>query len=366
MDLAPTDRLIFLFTAGESHGALQLWGYLHAALSIGLMALFLLGVERILVPERRRPGRGAGWYLGWTSAAGMIAAWMHPWKGATLVAIMAGLAAWGRLAPRYRILAVPAAAIAVPILYLLLLPRIDHDWEVYAPANAAVHAPLWILAAALLPLVVPALFGLRAVPRDDDAGRMLLLWPPAGLAVYFLTEQFPYHALQGLAIPLAILAVEGFRRTALPAWVAVACVAALTLPGAAFLLDTFRDSRRSGVAPYVLRPEENDALRFLARAPGDGGVLARYYLGMTVPPQTGRDTWVGQFPWTPDFEKRRAAAEELFSGRMAPADAQRLVREIGPRWLLADCGRQVDLEPLLGDLVRRTDRFGCAAVYEVG
>jgi hypothetical protein len=362
--LSDVDHLVFLFTSAEGHAALQLWGYLHAALSIGLMALFLLGIERVLVPERRRPGRGAGWYLGWSSAAGMIAAWLHPWKGATLLAILAGLAAWGRLAPRYRVLVVPAAAIAAPMLYLLILPRIDHDWEVYARDNAAVHAPLWILAAALLPLLVPALAGLRAAPRDDG-GRMLLLWPPAALAVYFLTSQFPYHALQGLAIPLAILAVEGYRRTSLPAWVAVVCVAALTLPGAAFLVDSFRDSRRADIAPYVLNPGESDALRFLARAPGDGGVLARYYLGMTVPPQTGRDTWVGQFPWTPDFEARRAAAEELFSGRMTPAAAQGMVRRIRPAWLLTDCRRQVDLGPLLGSLVRQRHRFGCAEVYEL-
>ena len=95
-------------------------------------------------------------------------------------------------------------------------------------------------------------------------------------------------------------------------------------------------------------------------------MLARYYLGMTVPPQTGRDTWIGQFPWTPDFEERRAAAEELFSGRMAPAEAQAMVRRIGAPWLLTDCDRQTDLEPLLGALVTRRHRFGCASVYEVG
>jgi hypothetical protein len=289
---------------------------------------------------------------------------MHPWKGAILLAILAGLAAWGRLAPRYRILVVPAVALAAPVVYLLLLPRIDRDWELAAQQNATVHGPVWILAAALAPLVVPALAGVRAV-RRDDGGRMLLLWPLAALAVYALTAQFPWHALQGLAIPLAILAVEGYRRTALPAWMGAVCVAALTLPGAAFLVDTFRDSKRSDISPYVLRADEREALRFLERAPGDGGVLTRYYLGMAVPPHTGRDTWVGNFPWTPDQRERSAAAEELFSGRLTPAAAQEMVRRIRPGWLLTDCGRRVDLGPLLGSLVSRRHRFGCAEVYEL-
>lgn len=364
VDLSDFDHLVFFFTSGESMAALQLWGYLHAALTIGLMALFLLGVERIVAPEHRAEGRGAGWYVAWTAAAGSVIGWLLPWKGETLLAILGALALWGRLAPRYRVLVVPAAAIVIPMAYLALLPRIDFDWEVYAPNNEAAHAPWWILLAALLPLAVPALAGLRT-PRDD-ADRILLLWPPAGLLVYFLTTQFPYHALQGLAIPLAILAVEGWRRTSLPAWTAVVCVAVLTLPGVALVLDQFRDSRGAGVAPYVLRTEENDALRFLADSPRDGGVLARYYLGMTVPPRTGRDTWLGQFPWTPDFEQRRAEAEELFSGRLTAADAQAMVRRIRPAWLLTDCDRQVDLAPLLGDLVTRRHRFGCASVYEVG
>ena len=91
-DLSGLDRLVLLFTSGESTAALQLWGYLHAALTIGLMALFLLGVERVLGGGDRR-----GSYLAWTSAAGAVVAWLHPWKGATLLAILGGLALWGRL-----------------------------------------------------------------------------------------------------------------------------------------------------------------------------------------------------------------------------------------------------------------------------
>lgn len=360
VDLSGVTRLVFLFTSGEAFPALQLWGYLHAALTIGLLALVLLGVERALDPagERRRV------HLAWISAAGALIGWLHPWKGATLLAILAGLAAWGRLAPRYRMLAIPAAATAAPMLYEALLPRLDADWARFAEQNTAIHAPAWMLVAALVPLVAVALLGVGAAPRDDG-GRMLLLWPPAGLAVYFATGQFPYHALQGLTIPLAVLAVWGVARIRLPAAAAVAGLAVLTLPGAAFALDTFGDSRVAGVAPYVLHPDEAAALAHLEAAPQDGGVLAQAYLGMTVPARTGRDTWLGHFPWTPDHARRTAVADALFAGRLSASEARALVRRARPAYLLSDCRRPVDLAPLLGDLVRRVPGFGCAGVYEV-
>jgi hypothetical protein len=356
---------MFMIGTTEVMPAIQLWGYLHSALTIGLMPLFLLGVERLLDPSRRRPGRGVRWYLGWVCAAGVFLGWLHPWKGATLLAILVGVAVWGRLDRRYLILAVPAAAIAAPMGYLALLPVFDHDWSLYAPGNVGAHMPVWMLGALLLPLGVPALLGLGRVRPADDATRMLLLWPPAALAVYVLTDQFPFHALQGLSVPLAILAVEGFRRTRLPALAGAAAVALLTVPGVVFAFDTFQGSRALGHSPYVLHPDEDAALRHLDAAPRRNGVLARVYLGMTVPSHTGHDTWLGQYPWTPDFNERRAQAEELFAGRMPPAEARRFVRRVGASYLLTDCRSRADLEPLLGPLVQRTHRFGCAAVYDL-
>jgi hypothetical protein len=138
----------------------------------------------------------------------------------------------------------------------------------------------------------------------------------------------------------------------------------VTVPGTVFIVDTFREQRHSIEAPYVLDPGEDDALQFLADSP-DGGVLSRYYLGGTVPAQTGHDTWVGHFAWTPDFEERRRRADDLFAGRLSPADSRRLVASIRPRYLLADCQDRADLQRLLGPMVTRTERFGCARVYEV-
>lgn len=362
--LGSLNHFELLLVSGESMPALQLWGYLHAALVIGLVPLVLLGSERVVDPARRRPGREKRWYLGWATCGAVVATWLHPWQGGTLIAVLVGVAAWGRFAPRYRALAVPVAAMCVPLLYELLLTKFDVDWRLNAVQDAGALAPTWILLAGLAPLAIPAIAGARA-RVDDDQERMLVLWLLAALAVYFLATAFPFHALQGITIPLAVLAVRGFQRLRLPAVAGVACLLVLTLPGVGFTLETFRSNKNSGEAPYRMNNGENQALRFLANAPEDGAVLARYYIGMTVPALTGRNIWVGQYAWTPDFNRRRAVAEDLFAGRLAPDVARQLVRSLRPAFLLADCGARADLTQLLGPVVAEPHRFGCAAVYAV-
>ena len=51
---------------------------------------------------------------------------------------------------------------------------------------------------------------------------------------------------------------------------------------------------------------------------------------------------------------------------MAPAEAQALARRSGARFAFADCRPGLrDLRPLLGPLIERARRFGCATLYEL-
>jgi hypothetical protein len=47
------------------------------------------------------------------------------------------------------------------------------------------------------------------------------------------------------------------------------------------------------------------------------------------------------------------------------ADARDYVRGSDARFLFASCRPAADLEPILGPLLARTRRFGCATVYEL-
>jgi hypothetical protein len=96
-------------------------------------------------------------------------------------------------------------------------------------------------------------------------------------------------------------------------------------------------------------------------------VLARAYIGLLVPAETGRRTYVGTCVWSePRCAGRVRTAVKLFDGLLSPADAQAFVSSTGARFLLRDCRSHGNLPPLLGPMLRSEKRFGCASVYEVG
>lgn len=369
--ISPHVHTALLLTSGDAVPGWQLWGYLATALVLGLMPLCLLGIEQALDAGREGDARAARRHLIWSSVGALVVAWLHPWQGLVLLLVIFGSAAWGRFAPRYRVLILPALAALVPVLYVYVLSHVNGDWRTFSVQNRAFHDPLWVLAAALLPLGLPAVLGMRGHPASVGE-RMLVVWPVAALVVYFAVPEFPFHALQDISLPLAVLAVRGWTRSArrvrllrFRALAGTACVGVLTVPGCVFALQTFHTNITHPYAPYWLTNGETDALRYLARTRVRGGVLSRYYLGMTVPAFTGRSTYVGHYVWTPDFSARLSATEALFDGRLSPPASQALVRSIDPAFVLTDCETPVDLAPILGPLVASTRRFGCATVYRI-
>jgi hypothetical protein len=360
--VGPVTRYELLLPAGEGMPAWQLWGYPHAGVATGGLALGLLGAVSI--------ARGSNsWRLiAGISAAACIAAWLHPWQGATMIVVLAVLVAQGRSRRLAIALGIPALAAALPLIYEEILVRADAAWRVDSIGNGVGHDPTWTLLVALAPLAIPAVAGIRRIARGP-LRTVLVAWPVAALAVYFGTNQFPYHALQGISIPLAVLAVAGWRGVAsrVPApwrtWLALALTLVAVIPGAAYELHEFRAAEASGAAPYFLTAGERAALAYLDHAPRHGGVFSRAYLGSAVPAFTGRRTWVGEWTWTPDYGQRAALAQQLMAGQMPPAQARTLVASTGARFALTDCGARAPLGRLLGPLVLSTHRFGCAAVY---
>ena len=335
------------------------WSGAASTIGIALMAPFLLGVERTLDRSRRAEGRGTAWYALWTGGAGLLVSWLHPWQGITLLAMLGGLWLWSRLDRRLLVLAVPAALTAAPLAYYAGLTRTDSAWSQFSQANDFPHVGLWfVLGFAPALLALPAMRG-----RDLDVQeRLLRLWPVATLLVYFaLQSGWIYQALAGVTLPLAILAVRTCRRIRLPRAAVAVALAAVTLPGMVFLADMLADTSQD----HFFAPDDRQALAVLARDGRPGGVLAPQRLGQAVPGYTGRSTWVGHYQWTPDYDARRARAEALFGGRMAPAEAQALVAQSGAAFLLAGCRTPGDLRPALGPMVAGVRRVGCATVYEI-
>ncbi|MGI9021603.1 MAG: hypothetical protein ACR2G3_12960 [Solirubrobacterales bacterium] len=336
------------------------WGGAPGALSIAAMPFFLLAIERLMDPARRAPGRSALYYGAWAGLAGALAAWLHPWQGIILLAITAALVASERFDRRCLALALPAALTAAPLAYFWVLSKTDSSWAIVSQPNDFPHWGTW-LAAGLAPaaLALPGFLPLRGL---DVGERLVRLWPLAALAVYLgLQESWFYHALAGLSLPLGVLGVRFWRRFEPPRAVVALIVAALTLPGMAFMVLELAESRED----HFIAGDERRALAYLDSAPREGAVLAPQRLGIMVPGFADRNTYAGHYNWTPDYEARTARAEALFDGELSPRGARRLVRESGVGFLLADCGERADLRPQLGPLVARTQRFGCATVYEL-
>jgi len=347
-------RFDFDFLSGELTSGNFLWGYLFTAVAVGLMPLGLLAFERGAV------GRAA--------LAGALVSWLQPWQGATYLVVLLGAEAMrarrARERPALAAAGLVAAAGAAPLLYYLALSRWDPSWALAGVANELGSWPWWVSVIGLAPLVVPAATGWRAAP-DDFAGHALRLWPAAVLLVYVQPfGTFPAHALQGLTLPLVVLAFLGAGARLRP-WVLAAVLVVMIVPGSVHRAVSLRDEVARGRQPFFLTDGERAALAWLDRAPDRGGVLAPAYSGPLVPAYTGRETWIGAGSWTPDYTRRSQLAERLFEGAVDRAGAQRLVRASGARFLFADCHGRRDVTRLLAAVVEPPRRFGCAAVWRV-
>jgi hypothetical protein len=357
----------FDFVSGELWTGTYLWGYLFTAVAVGVMPLGLLAYERGREGGGRRP-------LALAAGCGLVAAWLQPWQGATLILVLAAAEALslrrGRSAVgAARDLALPVAATIAPLLYYYVLSRTDGSWELAGAVNDFPRWPWWVTMLGLLPLALPAAFAYR-LPARDFGSLALRVWPLAGLAVFYQPAgTFPFHAFQGLSLPLAVLGLLALRawlgERRVPVWGAVAGVLVLCVVGTAYRVGELREAVNLGRQPFFLTASERDALRHLEERPEPGGVLTPVYSGIVLPAYTGRETWIGAGSWTPDFEERRQATEALFAGELDPRAAGELIRRSGAAFLYSDCHGRAEIEPLVRAFTDRPRRFGCAAVYRV-
>ncbi len=356
--------------AGELMAAGGLWGYVPGALAFALVPVALLAVERALDPGagrrvRTRPpsagsaGRPRG-AVAVAAGASLLASWLHPWQGITLVLIFVGLAALRRL-DGWLTLALVAAAAALPLGYYDLLPQIDPAWRLASQYEQIGHLEGVVVLAGLGPPALVAAFGVRRPAGVFE--QVLLLWVAACLVNYFVNDSFAPHALQGLSLPLSVLIVRGWSRLRPPAVVGAAAIALITLPGLAYDARKLVRTFRSPLVQYYLPGPDARALDWIALSAPAGGVLAPPALALVVPSQTGRAVWVGHGYWSQDYFGRAQRVDALMRGRMRPAQAQAFVAGTGAALVVEDCGDRPDLGHVLGPLVASTHHFGCARVY---
>jgi hypothetical protein len=365
----------------------KLWGYVPSALGLALVPAALLAIERALDPDRggalarrelRRGGdsarrqlrRGADTRpLLLAAAAALLASWLHPWQGITLILIFAGLAVLGRVR-HWRALSVSAIAAALPLAYYYLLSHHDPAWHLASHYEVIPRLSALVLLAGFGPLALIAILGVRR-PAGIVIEQALLLWVGACFVTYFINNSFAPHALQGLSFPWAILAVRGWDRLrravrlgrVAGAALGTVAIGLVTIPGLAYDARKFVRTADSSVVQYYLPTSDADALAWIDRHGPAGGVLAPTPFAAIVPARTGRAVWVGHGYWSPDYEVQARTADRLFGGRMSPRAAQTFVAATGATILVSDCRHRADLSRTLQPLLSSVQRFGCARVY---
>jgi hypothetical protein len=363
-------RFTLVLATDDADSALNLWGFDHTAITIGAMAAFLVAIERLLSSrtERRR-----GWIL-LAAVAGALPSWLHPWQGVMLLGVLAGLFVLKPPRRRYRVLLIPAAATAAPLVYGALLAHYDSVWHTFQQRTiGGGTAPWWALLLSFGPLALFAALGVRR-PREDRDW-ILMLWLAACVAVYFIVDEFPPHALSGVTLPLSVLAVRGWQRLRWPRRLApalaVAAILAFTLPGAIYhaqsaadvLGNTLTDAASRQLE--VLSADQSAALHYIDHSPRSGAVLAPWFLSMSVPEFTGRQAFAGHSMWQPAANV--ALSNQFFSPTLHDPGGtirRRILSASRAVFVLVDCNAPPGLGAAIGPVVRRVRRFGCVAVYE--
>jgi len=346
------------------------WGY-----EFGLMALAAM-VWSLLYYDRARTRGEITWIPG---LLGALSSLLHPWHGELLlvVVVFAELLALLMRRPTRRVLellALTVALTALPLIYYLLLGRLDLSWKLARDASKHEFS-LWSILLVVVPLLIPAMLVYLRRPRDF-IGTVTRSWPLAALAVYLLSASglsaTPLHAFQGITIPLSVLAVQGvrlinWRRLPYRAALAGLAVFLFTVPATAYELYNARKlaSPTTDNANFI-EHDEKAALDYLEDSRTPGGVLTRSYLGAMVPEKTGRRAFVGDCLWSqPNCYGRVHQAQTLFDGTFTTKRARAFVRSTGARFVLADCATTANLGRTLAPLLVSLKRFGCATVYEL-
>jgi hypothetical protein len=381
-------RFSLYLLGDELLAADKLWGYVASGIGLALVPVALLAAERALDPDRgspsplrtrrgpitagraTRPGPPARRRavalrpLAVAALSALVASWLHPWQGITLGLIFVGLALLRRLRG-WAALAVPAIGAALPLLYYDLLSHHDAAWKLASQHEVIARLPAIVLLAGFGPLVLIALCGIRR-PGGEFAEQALLLWPVACVVTYFANDAFAPHALQGLSLPLAVLAVRGWERLRVPVAFGIAALALITIPGLAFNARKFvRTADSSKLVQYYLPLSDAQALDWVSAHGPPGGVLAPTPFAAVIPGQTGRAVWVGHGYWSQDYPVQAREVNRLFGGHLSAAAARSFVASTGAALLVSDCRHHADLTRKLAGDVRAVHQFGCARVYVI-
>lgn len=219
-----------------------------------------------------------------------------------------------------------AALVTLPLLLVTAAAFLTNDvlgaWSAQnrLPSPSPLHYALGYAA-----LAIPATAGARlAWQRGDSPPHLLLLaWVLIAPALAYLPVNVQRRLLEGVIVPLGVLAAIGLRlwfpgrrrwRRVRAVWLAVLLSGPVLLWLGA-LLAALKPAR-----PLFQQSAELRAMTALNRiAPRDAVVLSLKETGNVLPAWTDLKAYVGHGPETIDAEEKEALARQFFAGVLDPA-----------------------------------------------
>lgn len=203
-------------------------------------------------------------------------------------------------------------------------------------------------------LALPAIRWAWRRGRHSTAHALLPAWIVAGPVLAYLPINVQRRFLEGIFVPLCILAAFGlrlwwirakrrYRRKLRVSWrMAVASVLLLLLPtNMLLLLSGLLAAQSPNPANRLFhRPAEIAALDYLnANAPADSIVLSDFDTGNYLPARTSLRVVIGHGPETIRLDEKREQVRRFFDGQLSAQEQRALLRLYKVRYIIFPSGR---------------------------
>jgi hypothetical protein len=309
----------------------------HFPLAAGLMLMLYLWLA---------PGLAPTW-LGWKRGIAILLAatalaHVQPFALIPVLAVLplAHLAAWlfapgadrslagglGALRPALPALALFVLASLPWLLFDYWLTQAHPVLSAWSAQNVTLSPPIWdylVTFAPALALAVPGALG--AARRRNPRDLFLLTWLIAGTALLYAPLALQRRLVQGLSIPIGVLAAEGlFNTSALAGGLrrvaAIGLTFALALPTNLLVLAATYQGVQTHHPLLYQTSAEVDALKWIdANTPPNALVLASPEMGLFIPATTGRRVIYGHPFETVNATVEKQAVTEFYQSPDANA-----------------------------------------------
>ncbi len=244
--------------------------------------------------------------------------------------------------------------------------------------------PLWRVLLSHGLLILAALTVVTRSWKNGPTWQFVILWTLACfLVVYCNPGMRPRRLFEGLHIPLALLATNGWcevirkdfvlinRFPYLFKFILIPLLLSGTIHYSWWQLKQFGDNERlvrdrKALTLYLTRDDLN-ILRWLKEQEESGAVLASYLMAAHIPYRTRRTVFVGHWSATVDVKSKILISNEIFSGQMPVDEAKALFQKHRIRFALSTPYErfQVRGSVLLGRYGVKVYQSGRSAIYRL-